>query len=145
MFKAYRFKGNKKVRAWEISNPNRHRIYTDTAIINSNYHSPSFYNNSIVTISYSIVLVRNLRPYRVEVKKISSKYITLIAIKLLLSLQGDLLTEDEREEVREIENQYASSRDEELLNIAEALFETFMNKMRERLGMEKRKSISYYI
>ena len=56
-----------------------------------------------------------------------------------------LLTEDERKEVKEIENQYATSRDEHLLNIAEALFENFMNKVRERLELKKCKSISYYI
>lgn len=145
MFKAYRFTGTKKVGALELSNPSRHQIYTNTALISSVYNIPLFDNNSIVRISYSVTLIRNLRPYRVELKKVSSKYITLLAIKLLLSLQGDSLTDDERKEVKEIENQYASSKDEELLNIAEALFENFMNKVRERLGLEKRKSISYYI
>lgn len=131
--------------ALELSNPTRHQMYTNTALISSVYNIPLFDNNSIVRISYSVTLIRNLKPYRVELEKVSSKYITLLAIKLLLSLQGDHLTDDERKEVREIENQYASSKDKELLNLAEALLENFMNKVRERSGLEKRKSISYYV
>lgn len=129
----------------ELSNPTRHQMYTNTALISSVYNIPLFDNNSIVRISYSVTLIRNLKPYRVELEKVSSKYITLLAIKLLLSLQGDHLTDDERKEVKEIENQYATSRDEHLLNIAEALFENFMNKVRERLELKKCKSISHYI